>query len=102
MVDRRAPIYDDRVRAFYFLPHANNGGAIEPRIHRCLDAYDALVNEYDRIIANNLLHQSIVRFREELHPEEFTDIKIIDSLIWAFVTWAKRGAALVNGHLQYE
>jgi hypothetical protein len=102
MVDPRSPICDGNVRAFYFLPDANGGGDIETRIDCRLRVYDALVNEYHRILENHLLDESIVRFRKELNPETFTDIKIIDSLIWAFVTWAGRGPAFVNGELQYE
>jgi hypothetical protein len=101
MVDPRSPIYDANVRAFYFLPDAN-GGDIEARTDGCLKVYDALVREYDRILENRLLDESIARFRGELNPETFTDIKVIDSLIWAFVTWAKRGPAFVKGGLQYE
>jgi hypothetical protein len=105
MVNPRSPICDANVRAFYFLPDTNGGGAIETRIRGCLEVYDALVKEYDRILENRLLDESIACFREELNPETFTDIKVIDSLIWAFVTWARQarqGPAFVKGELQYE
>ncbi|MCL5278804.1 MAG: hypothetical protein M1376_02725 [Planctomycetes bacterium] len=103
MVDPTSPVYDDRVRAFYFLPDLSNGGGFERRIPLCLEAYNFLVREYDRIIKNGLLCHSIHRFREELHPDEkFTDVKIIDSLIWAFVTWADQRPAFATGGLQYE
>jgi len=102
MVNPRSPIYDANVRAFYLLPDLNGGGDIETRIGLCLGVYDALVKEYNRILENRLLDESIVRFREELNPEKFTDVKIIDSLIWAFVTWAKQGPAFVKGELQYD
>jgi hypothetical protein len=110
-VDPTSPIYDDNVRAFYLVPHTNNGGDIERRIGPCLDVYDALVREYERIVANHLLRDPIDRFRTEPHAQTFTDIKVIDSLIWAFVTWAARSAsdagarqapAFVTGELRYE
>ena len=85
MLNPRLPIYDANVRAFYLLPDVNSSGDIETRIGSCLDVCDALVQEYDRILENHLLHGSIARFQEELDPETFTDTKIIDSLIWAFV-----------------
>jgi len=102
MVDPKSPIYDANVRVFYLLPELPGDDDMEARIHRCLGVYDALAKEYERILTNGLLCHSIARFKEELNPERFTDIKIIDSLIWAFVTWAKQGPAFGKGELQYE
>jgi hypothetical protein len=97
-----SPIYDDKVRAFFLLPYANHGGDIARRIGPCLDVYDAVVKEYDRILDKHLLDRSIALFRKELHPETFTDIKVIDSLIWAFMSWAMQGRAFGGGELRYE
>lgn len=102
MVDPTSPIFDCRVRAFYLLPHTNNGGTIKPRIDACLEVYKALEKEYARILDKHLLDESIALFRKEFRAEKFTPIKVIDSLIWAFVTWAKRGPAFGTGKLQYE
>ncbi len=96
MVDPTSPIYDGRVRAFYFLPE------LKRRMDRGLTAYDALVREYDRVLDKHLLDESIARFQKELNPGKFTPIKIVDSLIWAFVTWADQRPAFVTGKLQYE
>ncbi|MBN1507203.1 MAG: hypothetical protein JW955_10180 [Sedimentisphaerales bacterium] len=107
MVSPSSPIYDANVRAFYLFPDVKGSGYTEPRMADYLKVYDALVREYNRILTHGLLSHSIDRFKEELNPERFTDIKIIDSLIWAFVTWARQGLArqgpaFGNGELQYE
>jgi hypothetical protein len=101
----RAPIYDDRVRAFYFLPDTAHKASIDARIQQCLRAHDALVKEYGRVLQNRVLDKPIACFRKKLNPERFVDMKIIDSLIWAFVTWARgdrrRRPAYIEGTLQY-
>lgn len=110
MVVPASPIYDAHIRAFYLLPEpprANPAGAdIEERIGAkldyCLGVHSALVKEYDRIQARHLLDQSIDEFDNTFNGHQFTRVKVIDSLLWAFVNWVKQGPAIVNGDLQYE
>jgi len=98
MVDPESPIYDRNVRAFYLLKDPN--GKPDTRVAYCLQVYDHLVTEYERIRKQHLLDKSIKCFQRELQPRTFTDVKIIDSLIWAFVKWA--GPAFLAGELHYE
>jgi len=85
----RVPIYDARIVAFYLLPDAPENRDVENRTNGYLRRHEAVVKEYKRVKKERLLDKSLARFRQELTPQEFTDIKIIDSLIWAFVTWAE-------------
>jgi hypothetical protein len=47
-----------------------------------------------------LIGSSISAFRNHFNPIHFTDEKIIDSLIWGFVSLAKQGA-IADGKIQY-
>jgi hypothetical protein len=99
MVDPTLPIYDSKVRAFYFLPAPT--GSFKTRLDGYFESYNFLVAEYKRIVEEHLLDASIDHFRKELQPtKSFTNMKIIDSLIWAFVSWA--GPAFLRGGLHYE
>ncbi len=59
-----------------------------------------LKEEYQRILDNNILQMSIQAVREQFHPLHFSDIKIIDSILWGFVSKAK-GGALLYRDIQY-
>jgi len=93
MVDSRTPIYDSMVTNFFFYEEPNNKRPVEQRIGELAGFHRFLVAEYRRILDNDLLGASILKFREVLNPKTFTDEKIIDSLIWGFVSIQKGGAA---------
>lgn len=80
------PIYDSRISTFYSYSRPENHLPLLGRIFR----YDAfhlfLQHEYRRVLQNGLLAPSIHAFRQALNPQQFTDEKIIDSLIWAYVS----------------
>ena len=91
MINRSKPIYDSRVRDFYYLPEAKPKQEFNIRLDNYLRSYDFLCREYERIIRENLLEYSIGIFRHEFKNENFSEIKIIDSLIWSFINLAKQG-----------
>jgi hypothetical protein len=94
------PIYDSQVAAFYFFvePDRNpkDPNDFQRRIREFVTFHDFLRQEYARVLQNNLLVTAIQEFRVRLNPQHFTDEKIVDSLIWAFV------GLLWNGGLQNQ
>lgn len=62
---------------------------------------DFMKNEALRIIGNGLLRNSINAFKAQFKLRTFTDEKIIDSLIWAFVKVC-RGGAIVRGTISFR
>jgi hypothetical protein len=53
------------------------------------------------VLQNNLLAPAVQEFRLRLNPQHFTDEKIVDSLIWAFVGLLRKGA-LQKGQIAYH
>ena len=60
-----------------------------------------LAEEYARVLKGGLLNVAIQEFRLRLKPQHFTDEKIVDSLIWAFVALLRKGA-LPKGKIAYR
>jgi hypothetical protein len=60
-----------------------------------------LTQEYARVLNGGLLASAIQEFRLRLNPQHFTDEKIVDSLIWAFVALLRKGA-LPKGQIVYR
>ncbi|MGD1069673.1 MAG: hypothetical protein ABSB15_05990 [Bryobacteraceae bacterium] len=84
--DRRTPIYDSFVASFYFFQPLDGDRALQDRIDHLLSFQNFLSAEYKRILENGFLASSIQAFRSKFNPQHFTDVKIVDLLIWA---WAK-------------
>jgi hypothetical protein len=93
MLDGQLPIYDAMIRDFYFFTEPRRNLAIPQRITTYLKFYQFLINEYNRILDQRLLGPSIQAFRNHFNPQDFTDIKVIDSLIWAFVSLQRNSIA---------
>lgn len=91
MINRSNPIYDKMVRDFYYLPETTARQEFDIRLNDYLRSYNFLCQEYDRVIHEGILTDSINRFRNEFQPVHFTDVKIIDSLIWVFIILARQG-----------
>ncbi len=92
-VDPHSPIYDSAVEAFYFLPKIKPSDSCDKNLLRLLHNYGFITAEVRRVLANNLLRTAIDRFREHYDEENsITDEKIVDTLIWRFVTFAWSGA----------
>ena len=100
------PIYDSQVAAFYFfqepdIKDAKDPGDLKRRIGVFTSFHDFLRQEYARVLQNNLLASAIKEFRVRLSPQHFTDEKIVDSLIWAFVGLLWKGG-LQKGQIAYH
>jgi hypothetical protein len=84
MTDQHLPVYDSQVAEFYFF-QAPTRGSFEERLAALTEFYEYLRVEYARVLKNGLLSTAIKAFRREFPENKFTDEKIIDSLIWAFI-----------------
>lgn len=100
MLNRQIPIYDAMIRAFYFVTEPDRNLLVPQRINDYVQFHQFLINEYNRILNQGLLAPSIQAFRGHFNPQNFTDIKVIDSLIWAFVSLLKNGGGM-NGIIIY-
>ena len=93
MIDHNLPIYDSMVEGFYFLPAKRANESTDNNLARLVESYEFLIAEYARVLRNGLLSTSIDRFRHKFSlGSVYTDIKIIDTLIWRFVSFMKDGA----------
>lgn len=90
MVSPTTPIYDSLIAAFYSFQEPKNKQPLVTRIAVYTAFLDFLSQEYRRVLANNLLDASIQAFRNHFTPQQFTDEKVIDSLLWAYVAHTGR------------
>jgi hypothetical protein len=94
MVFPHAPVYDAKIAAFYHFKPLDSDRPVNERITNFLDFYLFLREEHKRILYNGLLESSIKKFRLRFEAESFTDEKIVDSILWAFVGGLEEGALL--------
>ncbi len=85
MTNQHSPIYDSQVAAFYFFQEPSTD--LQQRISGLVAFHNFLTQEYGRVLNGGLLACAIQEFRVRLNPQHFTDEKIVDSLIWAFVAF---------------
>ncbi len=94
------PIYDKMVKEFYFFSEPKpktkpkSKTEFEDRLEKVNDFYDFLIDEYERIRTRGLLAKSMKTFRKEFKSNRITDVKIIDTMIWLFVDYLRKEAAL--------
>jgi len=106
MTNQQLPIYSSEVAAFYLFQEPEIKKPKDPqdlqrRIAILVTFHDFLKQEYARVLQNNLLAPAIQEFRVRLNPQQFTDEKIVDSLIWGFVGLVWKGA-LQKGEIAYH
>lgn len=101
MVDPNQPIYDSLVAAFYFFPNLPSNKSVSAKTATLVSRHGILQSEFARIIQQGLLASSISHFRTILAPSSFTDIKVIDSLLWAWVDFLQSEADS-PGQIQYS
>lgn len=87
------PVFDGNIRQFYFLPEM--GQNLDERLEDRRYSQAFLVGEYERILEGCLMAPAINSFRnhfgEHLGPN-YTDEKVIDTILWRFVALLKSGA----------
>jgi hypothetical protein len=92
MVNPRLPVYDRAVEKFYFLPRSYSGTPDE-KLLNLMQSYRFLLGEYGRVLNGGLLDPSIQAFRRRFKlSADYSDEKIIDTLIWKFVPFLGKGA----------
>lgn len=99
MVNQHYPIYDSLITAFYFFEAPSTN--LQQRIGGLVAFHNFLIQEYARVLNQGLLATAMQEFRVRLNPQHFTDEKIVDSLIWAFVGLLRKGA-LPKGQIAYR
>jgi len=100
MLNNQMPIYDGLIRSFYYFDEPDRKLPLQQRVNQYVQFHQFLINEYNRILNQGLLTLSIQAFRQRFNPQHFTDIKVIDSLIWAFIG-KLRNNGLINGQIIY-
>jgi hypothetical protein len=99
MLQPNAPVYDSLVAQFYFL--SEDGATFDEKLRSRMESYRFLTAEYQRVLDEGLLAQSIAAFRRRFaFGDTFTDTKIIDTLIWRFAAMMV-GGAQKNGLVKY-
>jgi hypothetical protein len=95
MLRPHQPVYDSNVEAFFFLPQGSAQEPLEQKLQRLMDSYNFLTAEYGRVLDEGLLGHAIAQFRDRYDQDGvFTQEKIIDTLIWRFVTILRRRAPI--------
>ena len=101
MLNPRLPVYDRMVEAFHFLPRSYMGTP-ERKLQNLLRSYEFLIEEYGRVLKHGLLAPAIDAFRQRFGVEtDYSDEKIIDTLIWKFVPFLE-GGAVRDGVVPYK
>jgi hypothetical protein len=91
-LDPHRPIYDSMVATFYRFTVPNPTKSLEGRLQVFLSFYDFLTAEYKKVLTNRLLGQSIAIFRNHFSlSDEYTDERIVDTLIWRIMDLQKKG-----------
>lgn len=102
MLKPQLPVYDSMVEAFFFLPFGSPAEKMEGKLKRLLESYRFLTAEYERVLKEDLLRPAIATFRTRFSVGgDYTDEKIIDTLIWKFVSFVRSGA-IRNGTVLYR
>jgi hypothetical protein len=101
MVDPTTPIYDSLIAGFYFWQEPSRRLSVARRLGEIVRFHAFLADEYRRILRQNLLSASIQKFRNHFNPRHFTDEKVIDSLLWAYVALLRNGG-IINGTVIYQ
>lgn len=101
MANPHLPIYDSRVAEFYFFKRPARTRSVKQQIDKFLDFHAFLTQEYRRVLGQGLLTAGIQEFRRQFNPQHITDEKIVDSLIWAFVSLLNDGG-ITNKTLVYS
>lgn len=91
-IDPHRPIYDSMVATFYRFAVPVPTKSFEVRLQSFLSFYNFLVTEYKNVLSNGTMKQSIVDFRQRFSlSDEYTDEKVIDTLIWLAMDLRKKG-----------
>jgi hypothetical protein len=92
MLNRKLPIYDDRVASFYLFQSPSRTLPLTQRINGLITFHNFLIHEYRRVLSTGLLENPLAAFKQQFNNSPaHTDTKIIDWLIYGFVRLADKG-----------
>lgn len=92
MLNRKLPIFDDRVACFYLFQKPSNDLPLLQRINGLTIFQNFLGGEYRRVLSKGFLAGPISAFRQTFqNSPAHTDVKIIDWLIYGFVRLSDKG-----------
>ena len=96
-IDPRLPVYDSYVSQFYFFVAPPSNYSVDARLSALLSFHAFLRAEYGRVIKEGLLADAIARFRQHFAIDsELCDERVVDMLIWGYVSLLRNGAQLVR------
>lgn len=102
MVEPELPVYDSFVAAFYFYEPPPSDKPLDVRLEHLMTFYDFLRGEYRRVIEHRLLRPAVQAFRTHFDlPSVVGDERIIDWLLWVWVSELRSGAQQ-RGQVLYE
>lgn len=102
MVDPHVPVFDSFVANFYFYAAPSSDRPFEDRLASLLEFHSFLSREYARVIRLRLLAPAIDQLRSECELESSVpDERVVDWLIWAWVSLLRTGAQ-VHGQALYD
>jgi hypothetical protein len=94
-IDPRLPVYDSYVSQFFFFVAPPSNYSVDARLSALLSFHGFLRAEYSRVLNEGLLSEAIARFRQQFAVDsEFCDERVIDMLIWGYVSLLRNGAQL--------
>lgn len=92
MLESNKPVYDSRIHRFFFLAEIENNVGYEVKKQQYIQHYNYLERECTRILERGFLSHAIIFTREKYNlNQNVTDIKIIDSVLWATVKCLEQG-----------
>jgi hypothetical protein len=91
MVDHTLPVYDSYVAAFFFFSPPTKK-TLSVRIETLVQFYKFLQAEYSRILDVGLLRVPIKELRRSLSIFDAPAERIIDWLLWGWVSYMRKGA----------
>jgi hypothetical protein len=95
-LDPHRPIYDSMVATFYRFSVPNPTKSFEGRLQVFLSFYDFLTVEYKKVVTTQVLEQPIASFRHQFSVSaEYTDEKVVDTLIWRAMDLQKNGVLCI-------
>ncbi|SRR6266542_261046 len=93
MVDPRVPVFDSFVAGFYFFTPPATDRPFDERLTALLMFHQFLAREYARILDQQLLTPAIGALRREAELDhDVPDERVIDWLLWAWVSLLRQGA----------
>ncbi len=102
MVDPRIPVFDSFVAAFYFFTPPSSARLFDERLPVLLAFHRFLQDEYARVLDRGLLAPALGQLREDKKLDtSVPDERLIDWLLWGWVSLLRRGAQL-RGEALYD